>query len=125
MTTFDCESNSSQDQELVIASTSPNRGTRASGSINVPESTEPRKTKIKEGMSILTTTRFQVARRVASAAIHSPGRLQLSAELYQNANVSWSVFQDKDNFDNIPLTWFGQFQDASETSDLYKRGVGA
>ena len=33
------------------------------------------------------------------------------------------MFQDKDNFDDNPLAWFGQFQDAAESSDLYKQGI--
>jgi phospholipase C len=46
-----------------------------------------------------------------------------TAEFYQDQGVSWSIFQDADNFDDNPLAWFGQFQDALAGSALYNKGM--
>lgn len=43
--------------------------------------------------------------------------------MFEKANVSWTVFQDEDNFDDNPYAWFGQFQDAPEDSPLHKKGM--
>jgi phospholipase C len=44
-------------------------------------------------------------------------------ELYQAAGVSWQVYQNKDNFDDNPLAWFEQFQNAPESSPLAQKGM--
>ena len=47
---------------------------------------------------------------------------ETAPEIYQNAGVTWQVYQDTDNFDDNPLAWFKQFQNAPKTSPLAKRG---
>lgn len=44
-------------------------------------------------------------------------------QYYQDSDVTWQVFQDVDNFDDNPLAWFAQFQDASTGSALSDRGM--
>lgn len=44
-------------------------------------------------------------------------------ELYEDAGVSWQVYQEENNFDDNPLAWFEQYQDASESSPLAKKGL--
>jgi phospholipase C len=44
-------------------------------------------------------------------------------EFYQDAGVTWQVYQDQDNFDDNPLAWFKQFQSASSGSPLASRGT--
>ena len=44
-------------------------------------------------------------------------------DYYQDAGVTWQVFQDTDNFDDNPLAWFKSFQEASSTSELATRGL--
>jgi phospholipase C len=44
-------------------------------------------------------------------------------EFYQDAGVSWQVYQDTDNFDDNPLAWFQQFQQAASNSPLGQRGM--
>ena len=44
-------------------------------------------------------------------------------EFYQNAGVSWQVYQDKNNFDDNPLAWFEQYQNAAESSPLAQKGL--
>jgi phospholipase C len=46
-----------------------------------------------------------------------------AAEFYEDAGVSWSVFQDADNFDDNPLAWFSQFQEALPGSQLRNKGM--
>ncbi|MFI9274989.1 phosphocholine-specific phospholipase C [Kitasatospora sp. NPDC052896] len=44
-------------------------------------------------------------------------------EMLQDAGVSWRVYQQSDNFDDNPLAWFSQFQNASTDSPLYVNGM--
>ena len=44
-------------------------------------------------------------------------------EIYEKAGVSWQVYQDKNNFDDNPLAWFEQYQDAPASSALASKGM--
>ena len=44
-------------------------------------------------------------------------------ERLQQHGVSWKVYQQADNYDDNPLAWFKQFQDAPKTSPLYLNGM--
>lgn len=44
-------------------------------------------------------------------------------EIYEKACVSWQVYQDKNNFDDNPLAWFEQYQDAPASSNLASKGM--
>lgn len=44
-------------------------------------------------------------------------------EFYEDAGVSWQVYQDVDNFDDNPLAWFQQFQNAPPSSPLAQKGL--
>jgi phospholipase C len=44
-------------------------------------------------------------------------------ERLQAAGISWQVYQEVDNYDDNPLAWFKQYQQAPKTSPLYKQGV--
>jgi phospholipase C len=44
-------------------------------------------------------------------------------EFYENAGVSWQVYQDDNNFDDNPLAWFEQYQKASASSSLAQKGI--
>lgn len=44
-------------------------------------------------------------------------------EYYEAAGVSWQVYQNTDNFDDNPLAWFQQYQDAPESSPLVQKGI--
>lgn len=37
--------------------------------------------------------------------------------------MTWQVYQDTNNFDDNSLAWTAQFQQASNTSELYERGM--
>ncbi len=55
---------------------------------------------------------------------HSPGwTWETFAETLENANVSWRVFQEEDNFDDNGNAWFASFQSAQPGSPLYEKGI--
>lgn len=105
-------------QESVIASTNPNRVTWASGSINVPGSPQ---TKDQGGYPYIDNNETPGCEKGGFNCY--PLKWKTTAEILENANVSWSVFQDADNFDDNPLAWFGQFQDAPKGSNLFGKGM--
>ncbi|MDI5962434.1 phosphocholine-specific phospholipase C [Streptantibioticus silvisoli] len=45
------------------------------------------------------------------------------AERLQAAGISWRVYQQQDNYDDNPLAWFKNFQNAATTSPLYVNGL--
>ena len=104
-------------QESVIASTNPNRVTWASGSINVPGSPQ---TKSEGGYPYIDNNETPGCE--ANGFNCYPLSWKTTAEFYQDAGVSWSIFQDADNFDDNPLAWFAQFQEALPGSQLSNKG---
>ena len=105
-------------QESVIASTNPNRVTWASGSINVPGSPQ---TPSQGGNPYIDNNETPGCESGGFNCY--PLSWKTAAEYYQAANVSWSIFQDADNFDDNPLAWFAQYQDALPGSQLYNKGM--
>lgn len=104
-------------QESVIASTNPNRVSWVSGSINTPGSPQSQD---EGGMTIDNNE---------TPGCEGPGlncyplKWKTAPEIYQDAGVSWQVYQDTDNFDDNPLAWFGQFQEAKNDTELSNRGM--
>jgi phospholipase C len=105
-------------QESVIASTNPNRVTWASGSINVPGSPQ---TESEGGYPYIDNNETPGCESGGFNCY--PLSWKTAVEHYQDANVSWNVFQDADNFDDNPLAWFKQFQDALPGSQLSNKGM--
>ncbi|TVY18056.1 Non-hemolytic phospholipase C [Lachnellula arida] len=105
-------------QESIIASTNPNRVAWASGSINVPGSPQ---TESEGGYPYIDNNETPGCE--ADGFNCYPLSWKTAAEHYQDANVSWSVYQDTDNFDDNPLAWFKQFQDALPGSQLGNKGM--
>lgn len=46
-----------------------------------------------------------------------------AAEILQQANITWKVYQEIDNFDDNAFAWFKSFQDARPGDELYERGL--
>jgi phospholipase C len=44
-------------------------------------------------------------------------------EFYEEAGVSWQLYQDTNNFDDNPLAWFQQYQKANKNSPLAQKGM--
>ncbi|RAL05427.1 nonhemolytic phospholipases C family protein [Aspergillus ibericus CBS 121593] len=104
-------------QEAQITSTNPNRVTLVSGSVNVPGGPQ---TPDQGGVYIDNT----VTPGCDSYNINCyPLKWKTIFEIYEEAGVSWQVYQDKDNFDDNPLARFEQFQNASSSSPLAEKGM--
>ncbi|KAG9664115.1 phosphoesterase-domain-containing protein, partial [Aureobasidium melanogenum] len=104
-------------QESVIASTNPNRVTWISGSINAPGSPQAP----SEGGIVIDNNETPGCEGPDLNCY--PTTWKTVPEYYQDAGVSWQVYQDTDNFDDNPLAWFKQFQEASNASALGQRGM--
>lgn len=52
-----------------------------------------------------------------------PLKWKTAGECYEDAGVTWSVFQDADNFDDNPYAWFDQFRNAKAGSTLNQKGI--
>ncbi|GJN81972.1 hypothetical protein PLIIFM63780_005508 [Purpureocillium lilacinum] len=104
-------------QESVIASTSPNRVVWSSGSINVPGS--PQRPD-QGGNPYIDNNETPGCENGINCY---PLKWKTAAEYYEDAGVSWQVYQDADNFDDNPLAWFEQFQQAKKGSSLYEKGM--
>lgn len=105
-------------QESVIASTSPNRVTWASGSINVPGGPQ----RPDQGGNPYIDNNENDGCEAGGINCY-PLKWKTAPEFWEEAGVSWSVFQDADNFDDNPLAWFEQFQKAKKGSALYNKGM--
>lgn len=96
------------------------------------------KVRIKE-VSILTTMKLQV-RPVIRMSSHLADIVSLAGcekpnvncyplkwktvfEYYEEAGISWQVYQDTNNFDDNPLAWFEQYQKAPRDSPLSQKGL--
>lgn len=104
-------------QESVIASTNPNRVTWVSGSINIPGGAQ---TPSEGGLYIDNN---EVPGCEAPGLNCYPLEWKTTPEFYQDAGVTWQVFQDTDNFDDNPLAWFKQYQTAPNGTALSDRGM--
>ncbi|OOF95290.1 hypothetical protein ASPCADRAFT_5820 [Aspergillus carbonarius ITEM 5010] len=104
-------------QESQITSTNPNRVTLVSGSVNVPGGPQ----NPDQGGVYIDNN---VTPGCDSYNINCyPLKWKTIFEVYEDAGVSWQVFQDKDNFDDNPLARFEQFQSASSSSPLAEKGM--
>ncbi|KJZ70500.1 hypothetical protein HIM_10129 [Hirsutella minnesotensis 3608] len=105
-------------QESVVASTSPNRVVWTSGSINVPGGPQ----RPDQGGNPYIDNNETPG--CDSRGINCyPLKWRTAAEYYEEAGVSWQVYQDADNFDDNPFAWFQQFQEAKQGSRLHEKGM--
>ncbi|KAN0098311.1 PLC-E protein [Hyaloscypha variabilis] len=100
-------------QEGVIASTSPNRVTWMSGSINCPGGPQ---TPEQGG---IVTDNSEGPGCEAPGLNCEPLYWKTVPEFHQDANVTWQVYQDVDNFgDDLLIDSFAQYQNAPADSPL-------
>ncbi|KAL2846360.1 phosphoesterase family-domain-containing protein [Aspergillus pseudoustus] len=104
-------------QESQITATNPNRVTLVSGSINVPGSPQ---TPDQGGPYIDNNETPGCENNNVNCY---PLKWKTIYEIYQAAGVSWQVYQDTNNFDDNPLAWFEQYQNASDDSPIAQRGL--
>lgn len=103
-------------QESIIASTSPNRVAWLSGSINTPGGPQ---SPSQGGMYIDNN---ETPGCEGTNLNCYPLKWTTAPEYWQKAG-SWQVYQDSDNFDDNPLSWFEQYQNAAEGSPLQSHGL--
>ncbi|EEH23455.2 hypothetical protein PABG_05666 [Paracoccidioides brasiliensis Pb03] len=104
-------------QESQITATNPNRVTLVSGSINAPGSPQSP----DEGGVYIDNNVIPGCE--APNLNCYPLKWKTVFELYEAAGVSWQVYQGVDNFDDNPLAWFEQFQNAPSRSPLSRKGM--
>ncbi|KAE8421216.1 phosphoesterase family-domain-containing protein [Aspergillus pseudocaelatus] len=97
-------------QEGQVASTNPNRVTLVSGSVNVPGSPQ----NSTQGGPTLDNNEIPGTYSFLSPTVY---------EFYEEAGVSWQVYQGTNNYDDNPLAWFEQFQKASNNTPLAEKGM--
>ncbi|KAA8651475.1 nonhemolytic phospholipases C family protein [Aspergillus tanneri] len=104
-------------QESQVTSTNPNRVTLVSGSVNVPGGPQ---SPHQGGVYIDNN---ETPGCDSNKINCYPLKWKTIFEYYEEAGVSWQIYQDKDNFDDNPLAWFEQYQNASSSSPLAKKGM--
>ncbi|KAJ5091273.1 hypothetical protein NUU61_006143 [Penicillium alfredii] len=104
-------------QEGQITSTNPNRVTLVSGSVNVPGSPQ------RSDQGGVYIDNNEVPGCEKNNINCYPLKWKTIFEFYEDAGVSWQVYQDKNNFDDNPLAWFEQYQKAPKSSPLTKKGM--
>lgn len=104
-------------QEGQITSTNPNRVTLVSGSVNVPGSPQNK----SEGGVYIDNNEVPGCDNLGINCY--PLKWKTVYEFYEQAGVSWQLYQDTNNFDDNPLAWFQQFQQAPKNSSLYQKGM--
>ncbi|KAJ5131342.1 Phosphoesterase [Penicillium bovifimosum] len=104
-------------QEGQITATNPNRVTLVSGSVNVPGSPQ---SKDQGGVYIDNN---EVPGCDNNGINCYPLKWKTVYDFYEEAGVSWQLYQDTNNFDDNPLAWFQQFQNASKDSPRAQKGM--
>ncbi|KAE8147071.1 phosphoesterase family-domain-containing protein [Aspergillus avenaceus] len=104
-------------QESHITSTNPNRVALVSGSVNIPGSPQGP----DQGGPYLDNNETPGCDKRNINCY--PLNWKTIFEIYEEAGVSWQIYQDKNNFDDNPLAWFQQYQNAPPSSPLAQRGM--
>ncbi|OJJ34830.1 hypothetical protein ASPWEDRAFT_51087 [Aspergillus wentii DTO 134E9] len=103
-------------QEGQITATCPNRVTLVSGSVNVPGGPQTP----DQGGPYLDNNETPGCENGINCY---PLKWKTIFEYYEEAGVSWQVYQDRNNFDDNPLAYFQQFQKAPKSSPLAQKGL--
>ncbi|KAH8816010.1 non-hemolytic phospholipase C precursor [Xylogone sp. PMI_703] len=108
-------------QEGVMSCTDPNRVTWMSGSVNVPGG----KQNASQGGPVFDNNRTPGCEINAQGEPFNcyPFDWKTVPEFYEDAGVSWQVYQDTDNYVDDPLVFFKLFQNLKADTSLYNHGV--
>ncbi|KAL1856193.1 hypothetical protein Plec18170_004062 [Paecilomyces lecythidis] len=104
-------------QEGQITATNPNRVTLVSGSVNVPGGHQ----NSSQGGPYIDNNETPGCEDGSISCY--PLSWKTIFEFYEDAGVSWQVYQDTDNFDDNPLAWFSQYQTALPGTPLAEKGM--
>lgn len=105
--------------ESVIASTDPNRISWLSGTMGVDQA------KQNLGGPAADNNETPGCETASDGSTFScyPYKWKTFPEYLEQIGISWQVYQDTDNFDDNPLAWFDQFQQAPNSSALAQNGM--
>ncbi|KAK7204669.1 hypothetical protein BZA70DRAFT_279730 [Myxozyma melibiosi] len=109
-------------QESVIGPTNPNRVTWVSGTINIDGSQGDVETYGGRYIENHETDGCETGSSGIEYACY-PLAWKTVPEYFEDAGISWFLFQDEDNFDDNPLAFFSNFQDADSNSTLAEKGL--
>lgn len=105
--------------ESVISSTNPNRISWLGGTIGIDQA--------KQGLGGPSIDNYETdgCETASDGSQYScyPMKWKTLPEYLQQVGISWQVYQDTDNFDDNPLAWFNQFQQAPNNSALAQKGM--
>ncbi|TKY86935.1 hypothetical protein EX895_004223 [Sporisorium graminicola] len=105
--------------ESVISSTDPNRISWLAGTIGIDQA------KLNLGGPAIDNSETAGCETASDGSTYScyPYKWKTLPEYLEQAGISWQVYQDTDNFDDNPLAWFQQFQQAPTASPLAQKGL--
>ncbi|SJX66674.1 related to Phospholipase C [Sporisorium reilianum f. sp. reilianum] len=105
--------------ESVIGSTNPNRISWLAGTVGIDEA------KRNLGGPAIDNAETAGCETASDGSSYScyPYRWRTLPEYLEQVGISWQVYQDTDNFDDNPLAWFSQFQQAPNNSALARKGM--
>ncbi|CDS02082.1 hypothetical protein, partial [Sporisorium scitamineum] len=105
--------------ESVISSTNPNRISWLAGTIGIDQA------KRNLGGPAIDNAETPGCETASDGSSYScyPYKWKTLPDYLQQAGISWQVYQDTDNFDDNPLAWFNQFQQAPNNSALARKGM--
>ncbi|KAM5484990.1 putative phospholipase C [Microsporum audouinii] len=104
-------------QQSSITATNPNRVMLVSGSLNVPGGPQ----KPDDGGTYLDN--WETPGCPLPHINCYPLNWKTCYEVYEDAGVSWQVYQDRNNFGDNPLAHFKNFRNAPQDSPLTKKGM--
>ena len=112
--------------ESVMSSTDPNRVSWFSGTINPPHGSSVNGSNKHMGGPTFDNSESPGCQHSDSGGIFScmPLRWKTVPEYFEEAGISWQVYQDKDNFGDDPLVFWSQYQtSAKKKGSLAKHGT--
>ncbi|KAF8588334.1 phosphoesterase-domain-containing protein [Ramaria rubella] len=105
--------------QAVIASTDPNRVFWGSGSINIPGGHQTP----DQGGPTVDNNETPGCEGPGHNISCFPMKWKTFPEYLEDADVTWQVWQDLDNFDDNPFAWFSTYQNAPANSVLAEKGT--
>ncbi|KAI3476734.1 hypothetical protein L1887_61698 [Cichorium endivia] len=105
--------------ESVITSTSPNRISWLAGTMGIDQARN------NLGGPAIDNSETPGCETADDGSTYScyPYKWKTLPEYLEQVGISWQLYQDTDNFDDNPLAWFHQFQQAPNNSALAQKGM--
>ena len=109
--------------ESIISSTSPNRVAWFSGTINPPKGSKVNGTNRNMGGPVFDNHEAHGCEKTDAGDPMScmPLKWKTVPEYLENSNITWRVYQDKDNFGDNPLVYYTNFQESAKNKGKLAR----